>query len=89
MRSHLTIAADLVTELQIARTVPGMAHFGSTGPDDRCGRCDHWKRPPSVCGTTGAYPCGLYQSMMHVKSSPKISGLQVCCKYFRMRGSSS
>jgi len=86
MRQHLTIAADLVTELQIARTVPGMAHFAGTGPDDRCGRCEFWRRPPSAFGTVGAYPCAKYQELMRVKSSPRVSGLTPACRYFVMRG---
>ncbi len=85
MREHLTIAADLVTELQVARSVPGMAHFAGTGPDDRCGRCEYWKRPPSAFGTVGAYPCALYQTMMCVKSSPKVPGLTPACRHWKWR----
>ncbi len=82
MREHLTLNANLVTELQVARTVKGQAHFAGTGPDDRCGRCAFWKRPPSAFGTIGSYPCGKYQELMRVKTSPKIPGLTPACKYF-------
>jgi len=83
MRAHLTITHNLETELAIVRTVRGQACWAQ-GPD-RCGRCEHWVRLPSVCGTVGAYTCGKYQTMMRVKFSPRVPGLTPACKYFVMQ----
>jgi len=70
--------------VQVTQTVPGMAHWAGSKPGDadRCGRCSFWKRPPSVFGTLGAFPCAKYQELMRVKSSPRIPGLTPACQYF-------
>jgi hypothetical protein len=86
--THLTVT-DPDLQRQIALSVPGMAHFAGSGPNNRCGQCEHWRRPPSVYGTLGAFPCGEYLRLMRVKSGPKVPGLTPACRHFRMRGAST
>jgi hypothetical protein len=46
------------------RTVPGMAHFAGTGPENMvCGGCAYWVPPPERIGEA----CAKYAELMHGK----------------------
>jgi hypothetical protein len=78
LQSFLT-EASTVARGDMARTVPGMAHFAGTGPSGAtCAHCVHWQN--SVHGRK--HICRKHEDLMGRSSTKPVPGTTPSCRYF-------
>lgn len=72
-------------EQQVARTVPGMAHWAGSGPAGKfCGGCAHFMSVSRGLGSSTR--CGKYSQMMDGRTgSKKLPPETASCKYFEQK----
>lgn len=78
-----TVNPDL--EQQVARTIPGMAHWAGTGPaGSTCGTCRYFTSVSRGLGSSTR--CDKYSQMMNGRSGPKKLPPETAgCKYFEKK----
>jgi hypothetical protein len=88
---HLTAPDPKFATLEAA-TVPGMAHWGGTGPTGRtCRECEHWKPDSDEplkrykrddAGELCDRRCKKFAAMMNNYQGPPVPHSQAACMFF-------
>lgn len=79
LQGQLTDASS-VARRNLARTVPGMAHFAGTGPRGTiCAHCPHWQLPST---SSRKHICRKYQELMPKGPAKQVPGSTPSCRYF-------
>ena len=82
---------DPATESRRRETVPGMAHWAGTGPENTtCRQCLHWNRGLKPDYYRGGFqasmlkpaPCDKYRRMMNDAPGPAIEHYIPSCRHF-------
>ena len=80
LQGQLTDASS-VARRDLARTVPGMAHFAGGGPPGAiCAHCAHWQRP----APNRKHICQKFVELTPKGPAKPVPGTTPACKYFEV-----